>query len=222
MICCINHTSLQHFGDALVSQYRLRYKLLVDAQYWNLSRFQGMEYDQYDTPASTYLVWKGLNGEVHGSVRVVPTDRPYMIRDIWPDIVGDYPLPNSLSVWEATRFCVNRALPGEMRQRIKHELVLSFLEFGLKNDIQNMIGVMPPKLWDSVFVKSGWDIEFLGKEKDLGKDGIIRAGIMPISLDILENVRKVTGIKHSVLLTAPEMQEDALQQDTMKLQVVAA
>lgn len=207
MIYCINHKTLQHFGGALISQFHLRYRLLVDAQYWDLSRFQGMEYDQYDTPASAYLVWMDDAGEVRGSVRVVPTDRPYMIKDIWPELIVTKQLPNSLSVWEATRFCVDRTLSREQRTRVKNELVLAFLEFGLKNDVREMVGIMPPKLWESVFVNAGWDIDILGPVKDLGKDGIIVAGSMPISLAVLENVRKSTGINETVLSEKPHQKK---------------
>jgi N-acyl-L-homoserine lactone synthetase len=208
MIYCVNHKTIHYFGEALISQFRLRYQSLIDAQYWNLSRFQGMEYDQYDTPATTYLVWQDNEGVVRGSVRLVPTDRPYMIKEIWPDLIETVPLPQSLSVWEATRFCIDKSVPYEQRQRIKHELVLAFVEFGLRNDIREMVGTMPPKLWDSVFVKSGWDITYLGKVKDLGKDGLIIAGLMPVSLEVLEKVRKTTGIQHPVLLMAPENQNE--------------
>ncbi|MFN7113221.1 MAG: hypothetical protein ACK4PK_02570 [Alphaproteobacteria bacterium] len=38
---------------------------------------------------------------------------------------------------------------------MKNELVLSFLEFGLLNDIREMVGIMPPKLWQNVFVNAG-------------------------------------------------------------------
>ena len=93
MIYCVNHKTVHQFGQAYVGQFRLRYDLLVDGQYWNLSRFQGMEYDQYDTPAATYLVHQDEEGVVRGSVRTVPTDRPYMIREIFPDIVETMPLP---------------------------------------------------------------------------------------------------------------------------------
>ena len=204
MIYCINHKSIQHFGKALIDQFYLRYDLLVDGQYWDLSRFQGMEYDQYDTPATTYLVHIDKAGRVSGSVRAIPTDRPYMIKDIWPELIEKRPLPQSLSVWEATRFCVSKHLPREEKTRVKNELVLAFLEFGLLNDIREMVGIMPPKLWNSVFVNAGWDIDILGPEKDLGKDGIIVAGSMPISLPVLENVRKHTGITQSILRFAPE------------------
>jgi N-acyl-L-homoserine lactone synthetase len=118
-------------------------------------------------------------------------------------MVEKVPLPQSLSIWEATRFCVDKSLPRDVRQTIKHELVLACLEFGLKNDISRMIGVMPPKLWDSCFVQSGWDIEFLGPEKLVDGGDIIIAGYMPVSLRVLEKVRRTTRISYPVLLTAP-------------------
>lgn len=202
MIFCINHKTMRHFGSAWTSQFELRYRLLVDKQYWEVGRYQGMEYDQYDTPAATYLVWQDKQGVVRGSVRAVPTDRPYMLRDIWPDMVEKIPLPNSLSVWEATRFCIDDSVSGEMRQQIRNELVLAFLEFGLRNDISEMIGVMPPKLWDRVFINAGWDIEIIGCEKRLETNEVIVAGRMPISLSTLAKVRKTTGISNPVLVTS--------------------
>jgi N-acyl-L-homoserine lactone synthetase len=210
MIYCINYKTWHCFGGALLSQFQLRYRLLVDAQYWEVPRFQGMEYDQYDTPAATYLVWQDEEGVVRGSVRTVPTDRPYMLKDLWPDMVQKCPLPHSLSVWEATRFCIDPILSKDLRQRVKHELVLAFLEFGLKNDVQQMIGVMPPKLWQSCFVSSGWDIEFIGDEKNVGSDTII-AGIMPISLPTLQKVRQTTGIKQPVLTTEPASEPNIIR-----------
>jgi acyl homoserine lactone synthase len=59
-----------------------------------------MEYDQYDTPAATYLVWLDGSGVARGCVRVTPTDRPYMIRDNWPEMCETRPLPDSLSEWK--------------------------------------------------------------------------------------------------------------------------
>lgn len=216
MIYCINHKTIAHFGGAWVSQFQLRYRLLVDKQYWEVGRYQGMEYDQYDTPAATYLVWQDIDGVVRGSVRTVPTDRPYMLKDLWPDMIETMSLPNSLSVWEATRFCIDDDLPVELRQRIKHELVCAFMEFGLKNDIQQMIGVMPMKLWQKVFIDAGWNIEFLGKEKKLDSGDVIVAGLMPISLDNLARVRQTTGVGHPVLLTMPLVMRQSAQLPSVK------
>lgn len=212
MIYCVNHKTWHYFGRLLASQFQLRYRELVDGQYWDVGRFQGMEYDAYDTPAATYLVWQYDKGQARGSVRAVPTDRPYMIKDHWPQAVEKIALPQSLSVWEATRFCIDSTLPKEQRQRIKHELVLGFMEFGLKNDVKEMIGTMHPKVWKSCFVDSGWDIEFLGLETTVGGGEVIITGLMPISLAMLQKVRKTTGIAQPVLLTAPVNDELPLTQ----------
>jgi hypothetical protein len=56
---------------------------------------------------------------------------------------------------KASRICVSKHLSREERTRVKNELVLSFLEFGLLNDIREMVGIMPPKLWQNVFVNAG-------------------------------------------------------------------
>ena len=203
MIYCINYNTLSYFAEAYVSQFRLRYNSFIDAQYWDLSRFKGMEYDPYDTPAATYLVYQNDDGEAIGSVRVSPTDRPYAIKDLWPEMAGDSVLPESMSVWEASRFCVDANLSREKKQQVKNELVLALLEFGLKNDIKSMVGVMPPKFWNSVFINSGWDIEYMGSEKIFTGGYVTIAGTMPISVEILERVRRTTHISQQVLLTKP-------------------
>lgn len=207
MIYCINHQTLQHFGALLISNFRLRYRMIVEGQYWDVGRFQGMEYDQYDTPAAAHLVWADDKGAVRGSLRVAPTDRPYMIRDLWPDMVAAGPLPHSLSVWEASRFCVDHALPSPLRHRVKQELVCALLEFGLKNDVSEMIGVMPDKFWKSCFISNGWDIEYLGSGKTVDSGDVIIAGRMPVTLGVLRAVRAKTGIGPASLRMAPEAPE---------------
>jgi len=199
VINCVNVETAKYFGDALASNFQLRYKSLIDQQYWRLSHFKGMEYDQYDTPAASYLVWQDQDGVVRGSVRVTPTDRPYMLQEIWPDMVKGVELPSSLSVWEATRFCVDPELKKPERRRIVAELVLGFLEFGLKNDIKQMIGVMPKQLWESCFIKNGWEIEYIGTEKTFDDGSKIMAGLMPISIEMLQRVRQKTLIKHPII-----------------------
>ncbi|HYD18885.1 MAG TPA: acyl-homoserine-lactone synthase [Patescibacteria group bacterium] len=213
MIYCVNHTTMEYFGGLLTSNFRLRYKMLVDAQYWDVGRFKGMEYDQYDTPAASHLVWTDDFGEVRGSVRTAPTDRPYMIKELWPQIVTGE-LPSSLSVWEASRFCVDHDLPSEVRQRVKAELVLAFLEFGLQNDVREMIGIMPEKFWKSCFINNGWPIEYIGPESDIGGGYKILAGRMPITLSVLQAVRKATGISTAVLATNPRQR---LAYDSMRV-----
>ncbi len=209
MIYCVNHSTLHHFGGLMASNFRLRYEMLVDGQYWDVGRFKGMEYDQFDTPAATHLVWTDDAGEVRGSVRTSPTDRPYMIQQLWPHIITKKSLPSSLSVWEASRFCVDHELPSEIRKQVKAELICGFLEFGLQNDVKEMIGIMPRKFWESCFINNGWNIEYLGDEVDIGDGYKILPGLMPINLPNLRRVRETTGVSASIMRLAPLMASDS-------------
>ncbi len=196
MIVIFNHKT-RHFTKAFYSHFKLRYQLLVNKQYWDLNHFKGMEYDQFDTPAASYILWVDENQEARACLRVAPTDRPYMIKDVFPSLVEDPSnLPNSLSVWEASRLCVDLSLSKTERAKILKEIVLACLEFGLENDIEHFLGVMPKKLWDHVFINNGWDINFMGKQEILEDGGDVIAGKMDVSLAVLKSIRDTTKIKY--------------------------
>jgi acyl homoserine lactone synthase len=211
MINCVNCETAQYFGKALSSQYRLRYRSFVDRQDWELSSFRGMEYDCYDTPATSYLVWQDENGDVRGTSRLMPTDRPYMLKDLWPESVENIALPASTRIWEGSRFCIDRKLPQFLRRRITAEIVCAYLEFALARNITAIIGIMPPLIWKSVFINAGWDVEFLGKAGHYGGGRKNIAGQMHVSAEALEQVREKTGISHPVLLTAPFNEIETIQ-----------
>ena len=203
MINCVTCETAQYFGRALSSQYRLRYRSFVDRQDWSLSEFNGMEYDQYDTPATTYLVWQDQDQEVRGMSRLLPTDRPYMLKDLWPDSVQKIDMPHSLHIWEGSRFCIDKKLPRRLRQKITSEIVCAYLEYGLQNNIESIIGIMPPLIWKSVFMNAGWDVEFLGTEEHYGGGRKNIAGQMYVTQDALDSVRRTTNIQHPVLVSVP-------------------
>jgi N-acyl-L-homoserine lactone synthetase len=87
MIDAITWENSHLYGNALVSQHRLRHRVFVEREGYQVPTYHGLEYDQYDTPAAVYLVWRDEKGEARGISRLIPTERPYMIRDIWSDFV---------------------------------------------------------------------------------------------------------------------------------------
>ncbi len=54
MIDVLTWENAHFYGSALASQHRLRYRLFVERQGWDVPCYQGMEYDQFDTPAAVY------------------------------------------------------------------------------------------------------------------------------------------------------------------------
>lgn len=206
MIDCVSLSNSHLFaGNPIYEQHRLRHECIVQRQSWNVPTIRNMEYDQYDNPAAIYLVWRDRAGKARGSSRLYPTDRPYMLKEIFPHLVDGKPLPKSHDVWEGSRFCVDDSLKLEMRQRIIQELVIAYLEFSLAHGVRNIIGVMYPVYCRNIFIRNGWDVEWLGQVCRSQEGYKIRAGSLTVSHAILQKVRKNTGIHESILNYGEEM-----------------
>ena len=197
MLIAVQIAEAHRHGDVLAQLHRLRFRQFRERQSYEVPVYNGMEYDQYDTLATTYLVWRDDSGIVRGCSRLNPTDRPYMLRDLWPGMASG-PLPSSPAVWEGTRICIEKDLDGALRERIKHEIVLGYLEYGLAHGIERYIGVMQSFIWRRVFDAAGWTPHYLGEERLI--DGLrTRAGEVHVSEPALAAVRFATGITAPVL-----------------------
>ncbi len=111
MISCISCENIHEFGPAFHSQFRLRHGGFVERQQYDVSVYDGMEFDRYDTPASRYLVYHTDEGQALGVSRLTPTVLSCMLKDLWPDLVADKSLLQSEAVWEGTRYCVDKDAP---------------------------------------------------------------------------------------------------------------
>jgi acyl homoserine lactone synthase len=195
VIIGFTQASAYRHGDILGSMHSLRYRMFTERKGYKTPTWQGMEYDLYDNLSSVYLAWRDEHNVVRGTCRLAPTDRPYMIKDLWPQMIAKMELPNSPYIWEASRLCVDHTLSKELRSIIIGELVCAYQQIGLLNGMEYMIGVMAPQVWDNVFGKSGWKIEFIGPETSLDTGEVIIAGKMNISEAILANIMKTTGLE---------------------------
>ena len=129
------------FQDALASQARLRHQVFVRQRGLPHSHFEGLEYDEFDTPSAVYLVWRDRDGVVRGLVRLLRTDRPYMLKSYWPQLISSGDLPSSPDVWEMTRVCVDKSVEPHIRRTILPELLCATKEFFDARGAVGMIGV---------------------------------------------------------------------------------
>ncbi len=164
MIEAFSFRNAHEFGDALASQSRLRYRVFVLDRSLPHCFYDGMEYDEFDTPAAVYLVWRDTNLVVRGLIRMVPTSVPYMLKSYWPYLCESQPPPVCDHIWEASRICVDRRFDPKIRGRIMPELLCGVREFCEVNDIQAVVGVTRKHLI-SHFLRSG--IEWLGEPTEI-------------------------------------------------------
>lgn len=83
---------------------RYRHRVFVEKLGWGLACRDGLEFDQFDRPDTLYLAARDDDGELVGTARLLPTHRPYLLGDVFPQLMGDQPVPRSPDVWELSRF----------------------------------------------------------------------------------------------------------------------
>jgi N-acyl-L-homoserine lactone synthetase len=206
MISCISCENAHLFGPAFHSQFQLRYRAFIERQDYDVRIYKGMEYDQYDTPASHYLVYHTPEGRALGVSRLTPTVQGCMLKDLWPDMVKDKELLRSEQIWEGTRYCIDKDVEPSLRTTIIHEMAAAYLEFGLRQGITKIIGMMPTYIYRSVFEKPGIEMEHLGPVTMIGRHRV-RAVAIPVTSGQLHAVRAKTGLSNAVLTFSPVVQE---------------
>ncbi|AOJ07008.1 N-acylhomoserine lactone synthase BspI1 [Burkholderia mayonis] len=90
-----------------------RHRVFVEQLGWKLpSASEGFERDQYDRDDTVYVVARDDDAEICGCARLLPTTRPYLLKELFPTLVAnDMPLPQSATVWELSRFAANAEDP---------------------------------------------------------------------------------------------------------------
>ena len=206
MIEAFSLRNAHEFGDALASQARLRYRVFVLDRALPHHFYDGMEFDEFDTPAAVYLVWRDPDLTVRGLIRMVPTSVPYMLKSYWPFLCETQAPPDSERIWEASRICVDRRYRGSDRAKIMPEMLCGVREFCELNEASAVVGVTRKHLI-SHFLRSG--LEWMGESREI--EGQQEAAMLVRTEDIRPVVHcEKYGIHDQVLsLQAIEQQKIA-------------
>jgi N-acyl-L-homoserine lactone synthetase len=208
MIDAITLETTHLLGDALPSSYRLRHRIFVERQRYEVPCWRGMEWDQFDTPAAVYLLWRDPTNRVRAVARLIPTSVPYMIQQLWPELVESGDIPCRDDVWEVTRFGIDRDLERAVRARIFGEMFCAFAEFGLKSRIREYIFVTPAKVIDSALTRAGVEAWRLSSPRRLGSLPVVAAR-SSVSEEALQKLRRHHQVPGPVLLIAGEHEAQA-------------
>ena len=199
MVDFVTLSNITHFsGNPIIEQHDLRYRSVIQRQNWKVPYYKGLEFDEYDNPAAKYLVYRNENGKALACSRFYPTHLPYMLEEKFSRYIKNIDVPKDEHIWEGSRLCVDHTLPALQRKEIIHYIVVSYLEMALFFNVKAIIGLMYPACWQSVFIKSGWEIKFIGDVLKLEDGHKAQAAWLPVSQEILNEVRKTTGIINRV------------------------
>ncbi|MFP8779785.1 acyl-homoserine-lactone synthase [Hydrogenophaga sp. RWCD_12] len=83
---------------------RYRHKVFVEKLGWQLQCEHGLEYDQFDRDDTIYVLAKNDDDQIIGTARLLPTSKPYLLGEVFPQLLNGQLPPCSSDIWELSRF----------------------------------------------------------------------------------------------------------------------
>jgi len=174
----LSFANLHNHGDLFANMLRARHETFIQHAKWDLPEADGMEYDQYDTPASRWIAVHEF-GKVLAGIRLTPTTTKcgiysYMIRDAQrglldsiPDTLLNDPAPVSAQVWESSRIFVSPNVSAKQRMRVQMHLINEMTHAARAQGATSVICLIPAN-GDRWGRRVGLDIDVIGPVMDIG------------------------------------------------------
>lgn len=191
-------TALLHNSELTLGMHRLRGRVFKDRLDWEVSVSDGLEIDQYDTLAPTYLLAVEQR-DVVGCVRLLPTTGRNMLADTFPALLDGRAAPKAAKIWESSRFCVDtQNVAATAENGLKEATFLLFaamIEWGQQHDLQAIATVTDLRM-ERILRRAGWHLDRLGEPRQIGATKAV-AGLLPVTDDALGAIRsagKISGL----------------------------
>ena len=177
-VTTLSFENMHQHGELLSNILRARHETFIQNAKWDLPEADGMEFDQYDTPASRWIAVHEF-GEVLAGVRLTPTTAKcgiytYMIRDAQRGLLDTIPsnllfeeAPVGQHIWESSRIFVAQRVPANLRMRVQMSLISEMTHSARRLGATSVIGLIPESgpRWGR---RVGLDIDVIGPVMDIG------------------------------------------------------
>lgn len=174
----LSFANLHNHGELFANLFRARRQSFIVQNEWDLPEAMGMEYDQYDTPASRWVAVHDF-GKVMGGMRLTPTTArcgmySYMIRDAQRGLLDSIPAdlldgeaPVAPHIWEVTRGFVAHDVPSHCRRRVHAQMSLELARVAREAGITQMLALLPSN-WNRWSKRCMLSMEAAGREMVMG------------------------------------------------------
>ncbi len=128
---------------------KYRHKIFVEKLGWGLQTQHGIELDQFDRADTVYVIARDDQKRVSGCARLLPTHRPYLLGEIFPQLLNGMQAPCTEQVWELSRFAAvdlhnaNAALSGQFSSPIAIALLHEAIACAAARGAKRLISVSP-------------------------------------------------------------------------------
>lgn len=203
MFTLIPSHEVELYPDLMKRIFRLRKRVFADALNWDVPVHGDKEYDEYDAMGASYLVWCSPDRqELYGVVRLMTTDGPTLLHDVFwathgrnADLIGN-------SIWEGTRMCLDEALiardfPEIDGARAFSLLLLALCEAALACGIERLVSNFEPVM-SRVYRRAGVRMQMHGSADGYGRRPVCCASF-EVSGAVLADMRAQIGVSLPLL-----------------------
>jgi len=126
-----------------------RHRVFVEQLGWQLQTLGNTEQDQFDREDTIYVISRDEYGDITGCARLLPTTRPYLLGEVFPQLLNGMPVPSSADVWELSRFAAvdfNSKISPEFAQfssLVTLSLLRESIAVAAENGAKRIITVSP-------------------------------------------------------------------------------
>lgn len=186
----LSFQNMHAHGELFVNLLKARRKSFIVRHNWDLPEAEGMEFDQYDTPASRWIaVHEG--DSVLAGIRLTPTTArvgmyTYMIRDAQRGMLDGIPsdllyfeAPVDPKIWESSRVFVSPEVPANLRTKVHTDLMCEMIRVAQELGATKILGLVPA-VWSRWIGRLGLNAEPAGPVMEL--DGMkVQVAMMTVS-----------------------------------------
>lgn len=180
---------------------KLRYRVFKDRLGWRVPGRSGIDFDEFDVCQPYYLLAKDDYGKLVGCWRMLPTSGPYMLNDVFPQLLGDRKPPASPLVWEGSRFAVDCEYQGRAGlgalSRFSAEIFCGVCEFAIGHGITEVMTVYDRRI-ARLLPRLGVTSRWVSQPTEIDGEPTV-AGSFRSDHTMLATIRKATGIRTSVI-----------------------
>jgi acyl homoserine lactone synthase len=201
-VIAINQHCYGRHLPLLTAMFRLRRKVFKERLDWSVAVSGDLELDVYDTLTPVYLVVVTDSHDVIGCVRFLPTTGPTMLAETFPCLLAGQPAPQSPTLIESSRFCVDTDRAAELAtnglRRATIVLFAGMIEWARVAGAEAIVTVTDLRL-ERILKRAGWPLKRIGTPQRIG-DTIAIAGFLASSEQALSEIYHNGDLTGPVLL----------------------
>jgi acyl homoserine lactone synthase len=153
----------------------------VDELGWDIPNKDGMEFDQFDRDDTVHVVAHDSAGEVSAYSRLLPTLKPHLLSEVFPQLMDGHCLPRSEDTWELSRFTAQDSRRGPVsRSFVFSPMAVELLHYSVSaaagRGAKNLIFVGSPGM-ATLMSRAGFDVRRMGSPRIIGGHRLLAAVI---------------------------------------------